>query len=157
MFAAELVLFETCRHRDNVFYSRKQVYRERTGGGEPPGRGRWPLAWVWPTLSVTESDLLHFAGLDLYVMVRYVKLCWKLMAFATVVCCTLLVPCYVNGDQVDVTSEECNNADNKNSADCTKEAFYTLVSGVGCGTGVCVGWGGGVAPTAPTRRRSVRW
>ena len=67
VFVFQLVLFESARHHDYVFYSRKQVYHDRTGGNEPPRRSRWPFGWLVPTLAVAEADLLKFVGLDLYV------------------------------------------------------------------------------------------
>ncbi len=46
-----------------------------------------------------DDQLLHLVGLDFYVMIRYVKLCWKLFAVSTFVCVCILVPVYSAGGE----------------------------------------------------------
>jgi len=54
---------------------------------------------VWPVLQVGDEELLALVGLDSYVMIRYIKLCWRLFAFSTVLCLCVLVPVYRSGQE----------------------------------------------------------
>jgi hypothetical protein len=65
----------------------------------PPVRQRWPLAWVLPVLAVGDEELLALVGMDSYVMIRYIKLCWNLFSFSTVLCLCVLVPVYRSGGE----------------------------------------------------------
>ena len=100
-FFVQYIMFEAFRGMGHVYTSRAPLYRrQRTGAAPPDERPRFPLAWVWPVLSVEDDRLLKLAGLDQFVMVRYIKLCWKICAFATVVCLAILVPVYAgDGDE----------------------------------------------------------
>ena len=101
LMVAQLALFEVCRGNQLVYESRRSVYKircKRSGILAPPVRSRWPLAWIGPTLAITEDELLHLVGLDMFVMIRFIKMCWKMCLFATLLCSCLLVPCYIAGD-----------------------------------------------------------
>ena len=107
LMMAQLTLFEVFRGMPVVYESRRSVYKARCLGSTcrpPPVLSRWPLAWIYPTLAVTDEQLLFLVGLDSFVMIRFIKMCWKMCLFATLVCCVVLVPCYVTGDFYESTA-----------------------------------------------------
>lgn len=107
-FGAQFLLFEIFRGTSHVYSSRCAIYAKRCRNSQhekPITRSRYPLAWIWPLLSMSDERLLFLVGLDSYVMIRFVRLCWKMCALATFICCGVLVPVYSSGQQKKI--EEC--------------------------------------------------
>jgi len=138
MFAAQYALFETFRGIANVYESRRPTYDKRCssdrGFGPPPVRSRWPIVgWLIPTLRVGDEELLFLVGLDSYVLVRYVRLCWKITAFSTLVCLALLVPVYASGGEtanMDCTAEARQDATDDELCAQQQFSIYTLANAV---------------------------
>lgn len=130
-FVAQLLLFETMRGTSHVYSSRRAIYAKRCRNSqyeEPVTRSRYPLAWVMPLLTMSDDRLLFLVGLDSYVMIRYVRLCWKMCALATFICCVVLVPVYSSGQQKKV--RECYSEHGDDDQICQGQDFsiYTLMN-----------------------------
>ena len=134
LMAAQLILFEVARGDAFVYGSRMQLYEQRCKGREPPQRSRVPFGWARATLSVSEADLLDFVGLDAFVLIRYIQLCWKICGFATLLCLVVLVPVFAMGNDYGV-SESCASGDL--STACQEEYFnvFTLANAIKASSG----------------------
>ena len=125
-FGIQYVLFEVYRgSAQHVYESRRDTYTARCSSEAnlrpPPPRSRWPLGWVWPVLSVNDEELLELVGLDAYVMVRYIRLCWIMCAAAAFVCVCLLVPIYSSASKED---DDTWCADGTSSGACEQQTYY---------------------------------
>jgi hypothetical protein len=58
--------------------------------------------WIPSTLKLSEDELMRVAGMDAVAYVRVLKYGWTVFAFATVVCCIILMPVYGTGGVVGV-------------------------------------------------------
>lgn len=95
----------------------------------PPYRSRRILGWLKPVFNVSEAELLSFVGLDMFVMLRYIKLCINCALFSTFICLFFLVPSYQAGSGVSSACDDSKSEDNtKDSTYCQKEEFnkFTL-------------------------------
>jgi hypothetical protein len=132
-FVAQYTLFEVFRGTTHVYSSRCATYakRCRNSNYQPPiKRSRFPLAWVKPLLTMTDDRLLFLVGLDAYVMIRYVRLCWKMCALSTFVCVAVLVPVYSSGQQKKI--RRCEYDHQNDDQICQEQDFsiYTLMNDI---------------------------
>jgi hypothetical protein len=126
-FGIQIALFECYRGSvPHVYESRRATYATRCPAGgallPPLPRPRWPLGWVWPVLAVEDEQLLQLVGLDAYVMVRYIRLCWKMCAAAAVVCVGVLVPIYEAASNGD---DDARCVESPSSGACEQRTYYT--------------------------------
>jgi len=125
-FGIQYVLFEVYRSSaPHVYESRRDTYTARCSADSkfrpPPPRSRWPLGWVWPMLSVNDEELLDLVGLDAYVMVRYIRLCWYMCAAAAFVCVGILVPVYSTAQDQD---DDTWCTEGTSSGACEQQTYY---------------------------------
>jgi hypothetical protein len=60
----------------------------------PPIPGRYPFAWIVSVLEIGEEDLLRMVGLDGYMLIRYINVCFRMSVFYTIFGLLVLVPVY---------------------------------------------------------------
>ena len=88
------LLFEMLRAQREVFYPKKRSKPTRCPSST---LSTSVLGWIQPTLKVTDEETLRFAGLDGYILLRFLRLC----ATATLVCgafaLVFLLPIYSTG------------------------------------------------------------
>lgn len=88
-----LIVFET--HR---FY--KQIYLKRyqqkfiTTNRVPPYPSDSLFGWFFAIRKVSEAELLRMVGLDAYMLLRFIVVCYKFSLFLTFWGLLVLVPCY---------------------------------------------------------------
>ena len=131
IMVVQWLLFECFRWNAHVYESRRREGRarcKRSMYDPPPKRSRWPLGWIRPTLSVEKDHLLHLVGLDSFVMIRFIRLCWKLCLLPTVVCCCVLVPCYRAGNVANKDDNAMTIDDDKVRYDVQEFNSFTLLN-----------------------------
>lgn len=63
-----LLVFEQCRHL-------RPIYRRKADTSPSSA----PFGWIPATLSVSEAETLRIAGVDGYVLLRYVVHMWQIL------------------------------------------------------------------------------
>lgn len=76
IFAAFFVVFEVNRRIKKIYLNRrnKKLIKSQRVPNEPPS---YPLGWLVALLDASEEDLLLMVGLDAYMLLRYVLLCFR--------------------------------------------------------------------------------
>lgn len=72
-------------------YLMAYLYRPRQflGVNRPPPLPKWPFAWVWQVLRLSQDWYLRHSGLDAAVYIRFVTGCWYFML--SQLCTTLII------------------------------------------------------------------
>eukprot|EP01041_Mallomonas_annulata_P001199 gene1199-2331_t len=88
-----LAFFEANRYMRQIYLKRVTKKFERTNRvpEKPP---RYFFGWIIAVLRVPEKDLLHMVGLDGYMLLRFIKVCFKASAFLTFWGSIVLIPIY---------------------------------------------------------------
>lgn len=75
-FAILLVSFESIRHMRQLFLKRltKKFQSSNRVPAAPP---KYFLGWVPHILKISESEFLYMVGLDAYMFMRFIRLCFK--------------------------------------------------------------------------------
>jgi hypothetical protein len=60
----------------------------------PPCPSNYPLAWISSVMAVGDEDLLRMVGLDGYMLIRYINVCFKMSFFFTFWGLIVLAPVY---------------------------------------------------------------
>ena len=93
MISFLLIIFELNKGNIPIYRSRdRSSLRKRNL--VPPSPSPYPFGWLFATLSITDDELLYMAGLDAYVLIRYILLNMKFSLFLILVGVTVLVPIY---------------------------------------------------------------
>ena len=93
VFMVLMVIFEWIRTLKAVFlkrFTRKLQQQHRV----PHLPGTHLFAWVFSTIKVSDSELLHMVGLDGYMLIRYIRLCLHASLFFSVIGLLILLPIY---------------------------------------------------------------
>ena len=90
------LLFEVARGNQIVYGRRSRTMPLCT----PELPRRWPLAWLLPIWnSGDEKEVRRKVGLDGYVCLRYLRLCFQICLFCSFWCATVLMPVYSHGQE----------------------------------------------------------
>lgn len=95
VFVLLLILFEKLRHVKSVYFCREEWMRHRRPPDLPPGF----LTWVRPLMSIPKERILQLAGLDAYMLLRYIQMCLKICLCSGFFGLVVLLPMYVHGDR----------------------------------------------------------
>jgi len=95
VFALLLLLFEKVRHKKTVYFCREEWMRHR----KPPELPTGFLAWLRPLMATPKERILQLAGLDAYMLLRYIRMCLKICLCSGFLGMVVLVPMYLHGDQ----------------------------------------------------------
>ena len=66
---------------------------------KPPELPTGFLAWVRPLMAIPKERILQLAGLDAYMLLRYIRMCLKICLCSGFLGLVVLVPLYLHGDQ----------------------------------------------------------
>src|SRR3546814_12888060 len=89
-------IFEMCRHIRAIYAKRLKSMPHRA----PPAPGDGCMAWIPATTQVSEDETLRMVGLDGYMLLRYVRTCYRLCLFCSFWGLVVLVPVYWTGNQI---------------------------------------------------------
>ena len=78
-------------------------------------------------LSVPDETLLRFAGLDAFVMVRYLRMCIRMCLLPAVLGTALLLPVYAQGDEWKKESSLGDDDDTKNQQIFNKFTLLNVI------------------------------
>ena len=62
----------------------------------PPCPSNYPLAWISTVMAVGDEDLLRMVGLDGYMLIRYISVCFRMSVFYSLFGVLVLAPLYSN-------------------------------------------------------------
>ena len=99
IFILLLVIFEFLRTR--VI----DIYAPRSRGSKPtsPPAKKSPFAWIYDVYFLTDDDMLRLAGMDGFVMLRFLSFCTHLSAYCSAGA-IVLMPIYFYADGADDSS-----------------------------------------------------
>ena len=76
LFVVILILFELTRGIKLIFLKRlntKFISTKRV----PPEPPSYPFAWIYTISQVSDDDLVRMVGLDAYMLLRYIIVCFR--------------------------------------------------------------------------------
>lgn len=91
--AALIIIFESCRGMKSIFLKRlnKKFLKLRR---VPPQPSPYPLFWIRDILKISDEEVLRMIGLDGYMLLRYLKILFRVALFFSVCGALVLVPVY---------------------------------------------------------------
>jgi hypothetical protein len=97
-FAILILFFELNRNLPRLFLKRlrKSIEIDERVPGRPP---QHLFGWVRHIMAVSDAEFLRMIGLDGYMLLRFISLCFKLCFFMSVLGLVVLVPVYGKGEQ----------------------------------------------------------
>jgi hypothetical protein len=81
------------RHIPSV-YQVRLTRRYQKHNRVPPKPPAYPFGWIFHLSTIRESDVLKMIGLDGYMCLRYINMCFRISAFFTFWGLLVLVPIY---------------------------------------------------------------
>lgn len=93
LFFSLLLLFECNRHIKPIFLKRV-TKRNIKYNRVPSTPSRFPLSWIWSVSQIPNEDLCKMIGLDGYMYLRYISLCFRFSIFTSFLGIVCLVPIY---------------------------------------------------------------
>lgn len=85
-----LIIFEIVRHQREIYFPRLRSNKYRSPSPAP----NTLLGWVFHTLSISDEDTLSMIGMDAFVVLRYIRLCFKVIGICGVLSAFVLIPIY---------------------------------------------------------------
>lgn len=120
IFAILMIFFEIFRSiYKNTYLNRASSDKNfKRTGRVPPIPSKYPFAWIISVMEVGENDLLQKVGLDGYMLIRYINVCFRMSVFTTICGILVLIPVYSNasGDKVSWNKYTLANIPNNPSA-----------------------------------------
>lgn len=97
-FSVLMLFFEFNRNLPRLFLKRlrKSFEIEDRVPGRPPSH---LFGWIRHVMIVSNGEFLRMIGLDGYMLLRYISICFKFCSFGTVFGMLVLVPIYSAGNQ----------------------------------------------------------
>lgn len=93
-----VVAFEVNRKMKSIYM--KRLTKDKLYKHKPPRTPEEPpetfLGWIGTLNAVTEDDILRMVGLDGYMLIRYINICFRISLFITFWGLVVLVPVYAN-------------------------------------------------------------
>jgi Late exocytosis, associated with Golgi transport len=93
LFAVFLLLFEINRHMKPIYLKRfnKKFIRSNRVPDLPP---TYPLGWVVAIASIEDDEIIRMVGMDGYMLLRYILLCFRFSIFVSFFGLVVLAPVY---------------------------------------------------------------
>lgn len=91
-FIILLCIFEMARNIRSIYAPRftKKYLESSRVPALPPS---YPLGWVRAIQNVSDDELLHFIGLDGYMLIRFIYMCFRISVFLQFVGCSSFDSC----------------------------------------------------------------
>jgi hypothetical protein len=129
IFLLLITLFEINRHFKSIYFPRLQskFIRAKRVPVEPAW---YPFAWIVEIIKVTEEDLLRMVGLDAYMMIRYLSICFRSSLFLSFFGVVVLVPVYATAGGQEVAWNKytlANVPDSAHSAQLWVPAIFAYI------------------------------
>lgn len=93
LLATLSILFEILRRKKSIYLNR-YVKRFIETGRVPSPPSMVPWAWIHKVLNVSEHEILDMVGLDGYMCIRFIVVCFRTACFCSVWGLLVLVPTY---------------------------------------------------------------
>ena len=93
LFTFFMTFFEVNRHMRST-YLKRVTKRFQRCNRVPAAPSNFPFAWIMTVLDVEEEDFLRMVGLDGYMLMRYINVCFRMSVFFTIWGLMALVPVY---------------------------------------------------------------
>ena len=93
LFTFFMTFFEVNRHMRST-YLKRVTKRFQRCNRVPEAPSNFPFAWIMTVLDVEEEDFLRMVGLDGYMLMRYINVCFRMSVFFTIWGLMALVPVY---------------------------------------------------------------
>jgi hypothetical protein len=97
LFSFLLLLFEIFRHIKSIFQPRLNRKFEKTKR-VPPKPPYYPFGWIYRIVHISDEEVLRMIGLDGYMLLRYINICFRMACFLSFFGLTVLVPIYYHAD-----------------------------------------------------------
>jgi hypothetical protein len=98
VFGCLVAVLELFRHQKSVYFTRMYSPRYRksvVNRDRVPEKPSWyPFAWIGSIYSIDEKSFLRMVGLDGYMLLRFIAVCFKVCMFCSFFGCVVLVPVY---------------------------------------------------------------
>jgi hypothetical protein len=97
IFLSLSAVFEIMRHMKSIYMnrlSRKFIESNRVPN-KPPA---YPFAWIWAIMKISQEDFLQMVGLDGYMLMRYLIVCFRVACFYSFWGVVLMAPIYSYGE-----------------------------------------------------------
>ena len=142
IFCILMALFEINRHFKSIYFPRLQsrfkvsrcclkhsstlsvtliFYVNYQKSKRVPMEPSWyPFAWLYEISKVSEDDLLKMIGLDAYMLMRYLNVCFRSSVFLSFFGVVVLVPVYATAGGTSIAWNKYTMANIKNSANATE-------------------------------------
>ncbi len=76
IFGSLLILFEVVRNIKQMFLKRMTLKLEKANR-VPSAPPKNFLGWIHHIMQISEIEFLHMVGLDGYMLMRFIKICFK--------------------------------------------------------------------------------
>ena len=120
LFAVLVSLFELLRGKKSIYMNRR-VKRFIQAKRVPEAPGRTPFAWISKIMMVSEEQTLEMVGLDGYMCIRFIVVCFRTACFCSVLGLLILVPVFMNtGDNSMVGWDRFTIANIPNDSSATR-------------------------------------
>ena len=97
------IIFEISRIFQTDIYAPNT---RKVEGKDLPNAGIFPFSWVLPVLRVSDEDMIAIAGMDAYVHLRFIKLCFRIVVLCTFFGSVILCPLYATSlEDVNTNNE----------------------------------------------------
>lgn len=126
IFVSLVSLFEVIRHMKSIFMNRltrKFIRAQRV----PPKPRVFPFAWVLSVLRVSEDDVLRMVGLDGYMLLRYLVICFRIACFYAFWGLLVMAPVYSAGNNALKGWNRYTIANLPDNNSATAQALWTPV------------------------------
>lgn len=97
IFMSLSAVFELMRHMKSIYMnrlSRKFIESNRVPNKPQP----YPFAWIWTIMMISQEDFLRMVGLDGYMLMRYLIVCFRVACFYSFWGVALMAPIYSYGE-----------------------------------------------------------
>ena len=91
-----LGVFEVNRHMKSIYLKRSMKETFIRAGRVPPPPSTGILGWLSSLRSVSEDDILTMVGLDAYMLMRYINICFRITLFISLWGVLVLAPYYAS-------------------------------------------------------------
>jgi hypothetical protein len=93
--AVIMIVFEFFRIYQLDIYAPKT---RKAGGEMLPRIGNYPFSWISKVWHASDDDIIHIAGMDAFVYLRYLKTCFRIILICGIFAVGVLCPLYATTD-----------------------------------------------------------
>lgn len=95
IFSVLIIIFEIVRVQyKKIYASRTCVKKLKAHKRVPPRLSKYPFVWMYDVINIPEQECLRMIGLDGYMLLRYINICFRFAAFCSFWGLVCLVPLY---------------------------------------------------------------